>query len=72
MDKSTVDLSYTIVDGDLPGMDGDQEVSFTMEGENTLRVNVGFSLQMALLYLHSEYSVGKYQTASLSVGFIFK
>ena len=72
MDKSTVDLTYTILGGTIPGNSEDQEIEFNMEGENKFRTNLGFSLQIALLHLQGEYSIGKYQSATLNVGLTFK
>ena len=72
MDKSTVDLTYTILGGTIPGNSEDQEIKFNMEGENKFRANLGFSLQIALLHLQGEYSIGKYQSATLNVGLTFK
>lgn len=72
MDKSTVDIAYTISAETIPGLTTDQEVSFDLEGDNKFRTNLGFSLQIALLHLQGEYSIGKYQSATLNVGFTFK
>ncbi len=72
MDKSTVDLTYTILGGTIPGNSEDQEIKFNMEGENKFRANLGFNLQIALLHLQGEYSIGKYQSATLNVGLTFK
>ncbi|MEA1986358.1 MAG: DUF6588 family protein, partial [Candidatus Marinimicrobia bacterium] len=72
MDKSTVDLSYTIAGGTLPGVEADKEMSFNMTGENQFRANVGLSLQIAVLHIQGEYSIGKYQAVALNLGVSFK
>lgn len=48
-----------------------EEISFSMDGENKTRLTVGASIKLALLNLSVDYSLAKYNAASLGVSFIF-
>jgi len=73
MDKTDLTLKYTIPGGSVPGLDEDKELKFDMEGENKFRTTLGLTLQVIpFTYINLESSVGKYSSATLSAGFIFK
>lgn len=73
MDKTDLNLKYTIPGGSVPGLDEDKELKFDIEGENKFRTTLGLTLQaIPFTYINLEGSVGKYSSATLSAGFIFK
>jgi len=73
-DQTTINLSYTIPAGTIPGIDEDKEMSFDLEGENNIRFNAGLTLQVIpLTYINAEVAlVGDYQVATLGLGIMFK
>ena len=73
-DQTTINLSYTIPGGTIPGIDDDKEMSFDLEGENNIRFNAGLTLQvLPLTYINAEYAiVGDYQVATIGLGIMFK
>ncbi len=74
MDKTDISLKYTIKPSDnVPGIDEDKELKFDMGGENKFRTTLGLTLQaIPFTYINLEGSIGKYSSATLSAGFIFK
>jgi len=69
LDQTNVTLSYGFenVDGST------QQLEFSIDGDNSLRYTAGVTLQIPFLYLNAEAAqVGDYQSATLSLGVIFK
>ncbi|MGC9512674.1 MAG: DUF6588 family protein [Fidelibacterota bacterium] len=73
-DQTTINLTYTIPAGTIPGIDEDQELSFDLDGENTIRLNAGLTLQvLPLTFVNAEVAlVGDYQVATVGLGIMFK
>lgn len=73
-DQTTINLSYTIPAGTIPGIEEDKEMSFDLEGENNIRFNAGLTLQVIpLTYINAEVAlVGDYQVATIGLGIMFK
>ncbi len=73
-DQTTINLTYTIPAGTIPGVDEDQELSFDLEGENMFRMNAGVTFQfLPFTFVNAEVAlVGDYQVATLGLGMMFK
>ena len=72
MESSSVDVSYDVnYATPVPGVTVPGKVAFTMDGENSTRLTVGASIKLAVLNLSVDYSLAKYNSASVGVNFIF-
>lgn len=48
-----------------------RNVKFELEGDNSIRFTIGFSLKLAILKINADYNIAKYNTVSAGFGFIF-
>jgi len=64
MDKSSLEASYTIEEGELEG----EKIAFSLDGENAFRTTIGAKLKLALLYLSVDYTIGKHNTITVGTG----
>lgn len=72
IESSSVDVAYDVnLATSVPGVTVPSKVSFSANGENKTRLTVGASIKLALLNLSVDYSLAKYNAASLGVNFIF-
>lgn len=46
-------------------------ISFSLKGQNTACLTLGFSLKLAVFDISTEYDIAKYKSASLGVGLIY-
>jgi len=66
-EDTKLEAKYTYTE---PWPDGEiKSIDFNISGENSLRFTAGVSLKILLLDVMLDYSVGKYQTVRLGVGF---
>ena len=72
IESSSVDVAYDVdLATSVPGVTVPTKISFSADGENSTRLTVGASLKLALINLSVDYSLAKYNSASLGVNFIF-
>ncbi|MFA6977771.1 MAG: DUF6588 family protein [Ignavibacteriaceae bacterium] len=72
IESSSVDVAYDVdLATSVPGVTVPSKISFSADGENKTRLTVGASIKLALLNLSVDYSLAKYNAASLGVNFIF-
>ncbi len=72
IESSSVDVAYDVnLATSVPGVTVPSKVSFSANGENKTRLTVGASIKLALLNLSVDYSLAKYNAASLGLNFIF-
>lgn len=72
IESSSVDVSYDVeYASPVPGQTIKDKIKFSMDGENSARFTIGTSIKLALLNLSVDYSLAKYNAASLGVNFIF-
>ncbi len=48
-----------------------KNVKFELEGDNSIRFTLGFSLKLAILKINADYNFAKYNSVSAGFGFIF-
>ena len=70
VESSSVDVAYD-VEYSYSGQNFKDKIEFTMKGENKTRVTIGASLKLGVLNISADYSLAKYKSASLGLGFIF-
>jgi hypothetical protein len=72
IESSSVDVSYDVnYATPVPGVTVPGKIAFTMKGENSTRLTIGASLKLALLNLSVDYSLAKYNAASVGLNFVF-
>ena len=67
IESSTLDISYTIANSGNPLLDGNT-VAFDLKGDNSFRMTGGVRFQLTMIAISADYSMGKYNAASLGVG----
>jgi hypothetical protein len=70
-ETSSVTVTYTYTGIPLEGQPANSSLSVDMTGENKFRGTVGFDLDLVILDLNADISVGKVTTASAGLGFGF-
>ncbi|MDD3806594.1 MAG: hypothetical protein PHE86_00975 [Candidatus Marinimicrobia bacterium] len=73
-DQSTIDVNYTIPAGIIPGINEEQKIALSMDGDNHLRFTGGFTLKVIpFTFINAEVAwVEDYFIATAGLGFIFK
>lgn len=72
IESSSVDVAYDVnLATAVPGVTVPTKVSFSADGENKTRLTVGASIKLALLNISVDYSLAKYNAASVGLNFIF-
>jgi len=70
-ESSSVDVAYDVnYATPVPGVTVPGKVEFTMKGDNSTRLTVGASFKLLLLNISADYSLAKYNAASLGINFI--
>lgn len=70
METSTLKAEYNIGQN-IPGAAFNQPVSFSLDGKNSTRLNVGLTLHMLLLKIHADYNIASQQTVVIGAGIGF-
>ncbi|MBN2031404.1 hypothetical protein JW824_14315 [bacterium] len=63
MESTSMNVSYT-----FKGEGVEEEISLEMDTDNQFRMTVGAQLKLAILILHGDFSLSKYNTASVGIG----
>ena len=63
MEKTSMDVSYT-----FKGEGIEEEISLKLDTGTQFRLTVGAQLKLAILILHGDFSLSKYNTASVGIG----
>lgn len=66
LESSSIDIEYDVV-YDTPTGPSPAKIKYSLEGENSSRITIGATLKLALLGISVDYSLAKYNTASLSL-----
>ena len=70
VESSKMIISYDFQTTDLRNQPVTIPISFTLNGENTARLTLGFSLKLLVFGISMEYDIAKYNSASLAIGII--
>jgi Family of unknown function (DUF6588) len=70
LESSKMTISYDFETTDLRNQPVTIPISFTLNGENTVRLTLGFSLKVLVFNISTEYDIAKYNSASLGIGII--
>ncbi len=62
MESTSMNVSYT-----FKGEGIEEEISLEMDTDNQFRMTVGAQLKLAILILHGDFSLSKYNTASVGI-----
>ncbi len=65
--KLKVDYTYT-----NPSTGNEQDISLSVDGENSFRGLVGLRMKLLILSINADYNFGRYNSASLGVGITFR
>lgn len=70
VESSSMSVSYNFQTTDFRNQPVTIPISFTLKGENTVRLTLGFSLKLLLFNISTEYDIARYNSASLGIGVI--
>jgi hypothetical protein len=70
-ESTSLTLTYTYTGQPIPGMPENPSLSVDLSGEEKFRGTVGLDLNLVILDLNGDISVGKVTTASVGIGFGF-
>ncbi len=73
-ESSSLDVSYTVdnsANNPMLPADG-TKISFSLDGDNGLRMTGGVRLGLALVTINADYSIGEYSTYALGFGFTLR
>jgi len=68
-ETSSMTLTYTYTGPPIPGSTPNEQISVDFSGENKFRATVGLGLNLVILHLNADISVGKVTVASAGIGF---
>ncbi|NOX37503.1 MAG: hypothetical protein GXO78_08195 [Calditrichaeota bacterium] len=68
LEKATMEVNYQYV-VQTPTGDLTQDISLTLEGENTNRFILGLSLRLLLFNINVDYNIGKYNSITAGLNF---
>lgn len=72
IESSSVDVAYDVeYASPVPGTTIKDKIKFSMVGDNSKRMTIGASFKLALINLSIDYSIAKYNSASVGLGFVF-
>ncbi len=69
--KVTVNYSYILKDVPTVGATKTIPVNFELEGENSSRITLGFSLKLGIFNINADYNIAKYSAFSGGFSFLF-
>jgi Family of unknown function (DUF6588) len=69
-ESSTITVNYVQTVDTQTGPE-DLNISFDLKGENSARFTIGAAFKLAIINLNIDYSLAKYNSASVGLGFVF-
>ncbi|MDI6767187.1 MAG: hypothetical protein QME52_10230 [Bacteroidota bacterium] len=72
IESSSMTFTYDYISiNPLTGEESKRENKFELEGDNSVRFTLGFSLKLAVIKINADYNIAKYNSISAGFGFIF-